>query len=454
MKSTKFRIAAALTTCSLVSTLYCSTLLAAVSASEAAKLDAELTPTGAEKAGTADGRIPAWGGGIAKNAGAVDNKGFLADPFAAEAPLFTITAENAEQYKDHLTPGQLALFKRYSSTYKMPVYPSHRSANLPEQWLAMTRDNATKVKLIEGGNGLENYAGGIPFPIPQNGQEAIWNHLTYYRGEGLHRYIVQVTPQQNGSFSPIHFEDDVLPFYAMKNPQGKLLMYKQTVTAPSRLAGTVLLLHDYINQVQEPRQAWVYNAGQRRVRRAPQVAYDGPGTASDGMRTADNLDMFNGAIDRYDWQLQGKKSIYIPYNSYRLDSPALKYTDVVKAGHINQDLTRYELHRVWHLTATLKSGLRHVYAKRDIYIDEDTWLIATVDHYDGRGALWRVAEGHAQFYYHRQVPSFTLEALYDLHSRRYLAIGMKNEEKRAWDFDIRQQDSEFTPAAIRQAGVR
>lgn len=454
MKHAKCGVQGVLVAGVLASAFFCSSLFAAVSADEAAKLGAELTPSGAEKAASPDGKIPAWNGGIAKDAGAVDSKGFLADPFAAEKPLFTITAQNAEQYKDHLTPGQLALFKRYGDTYKMPVYPTHRSTNLPSKWLEMTKENATKVKLVEGGNGLENYAGGIPFPIPKTGQEAIWNHLTYYRGEGLHRYIVQVTPQQSGSFSPVHFEDDVLPFYAMSNPQGKLLMYKQVVTAPSRLAGTVLLLHDYINQVKEPRQAWIYNAGQRRVRRAPQVAYDGPGTASDGMRTADNLDMFNGAIDRYDWQLQGKKDIYIPYNSYRLDSPDLKYSDVIKAGHINQDLTRYELHRVWHVTATLKSGLRHIYAKRDFYIDEDTWLISTVDHYDGRGALWRVAEGHAQFYYHHQVPSFTLEALYDLQSGRYLAVGMKNEEKRAWDFEAHPQEQDFTPAAIRQTGIR
>ena len=178
------------------------------------------------------------------------------------------------------------------------------------------------------------------------------------------------------------------------------------------------------------------------------------GTSSDGLRTTDNFDMFSGAPDRYDWKLIGKKEMYIPYNSYKLDSPNLKYTDVIKAGHINQDLTRYELHRVWEVVATVKPSERHVYAKRHMYIDEDSWQVALADHYDGRGQLWRVAEGHAQFYYDHQVPAYTVEALYDLIAGRYIALGMKNEEKRSFEFNIDAKAGDYTPAALRSTGVR
>src|SRR5690606_31199989 len=112
-------------------------------------------------------------------------------------------------------------------------------------------------------------------------------------------------------------------------------------------AGNVLLVHETIDQVAEPRKAWIYNAGQRRVRRAPQVSYDGPGTAADGQRTADQFDMFNGAPDRYEWKLVGKKEMYIPYNAYKLDEQGLPYDDIIKPNHMNPDLLRYELHRVW-----------------------------------------------------------------------------------------------------------
>lgn len=443
----------------LALSLLATSVMAAVSADEAAKLGTTLTPIGAEKAGNADGSIPEWTGGLPTNAGAVDAKGFLADPFASEQPKFTITAQNVDQYKDKLTPGQQAMFKRYPETFKMPVYPTHRTATVPANVLEATKKNAISTKLVEGGNGLENFDQANPFPIPQNGLEAIWNHITRYRGGSMQRVVTQATPQQNGTYSLVYFQDEFtfrtsLTDYNPAQESNVLFYFKQQVTAPSRLAGNVLLVHETLNQIKEPRLAWLYNAGQRRVRRAPQVSYDGPGTASDGLRTSDNFDMYNGAPDRYEWKLNGKKEIYIPYNSYKLDSPTLKYADIVKAGHINQDLTRYELHRVWHVTATLKAGERHIYAKRDFYLDEDTWQAAAIDHYDGRGTLWRVAEAHSQYYYNKQVPWYTLESLNDLLSGRYLALGMKNEEKQSYNFDYKAASSDFTPAALRQAGVR
>ena len=445
----------------LALSLLAANVMAAVSPEEAAKLGTTLTPVGAEKAGNADGSIPAWTGGIPKNAGAVDSKGFLADPFASEKPLFVITAATVDKYKDKLSEGQVAMFKRYPQTYKIPVYPTHRTVNLPPEIYESIKRSALNVHAINDGNGLENFTGNryYAFPIPKNGVEVLWNHITRYHGGNLKRIITQATPQTNGSYTPIRFEEEVavpqlIPDMDPVKGANVLTFFKQSVTAPARLAGNVLLVHETLDQVKEPRLAWVYNAGQRRVRRAPQVAYDGPGTAADGLRTSDNFDMFSGAPDRYDWKLVGKKEMYIPYNSYKLDSPTLKYDDIIKAGHINQDLTRYELHRVWEVVGTVKPSERHIYAKRHMYIDEDSWQVALVDHYDGRGQLWRVAEGHAQFYYDHQVPAYTVETLYDIIAGRYIALGMKNEEKSSFVFGFAAKAADYTPAALRSEGVR
>ncbi|WP_054895233.1 MULTISPECIES: DUF1329 domain-containing protein [unclassified Pseudomonas] len=438
--------------------LLATSVMAAVSADEAAKLGTTLTPMGAEKAGNADGSIGPWEP-LSKTAGSVDARGFLSDPYGSEKPLFTITAANADQYKDKLAPGQLAMLKRYPDTYKLPVYKTHRGATVPDAVYADIKSNATQTTLVEGGNGLNNFRGAIPFPIPKSGVEVIWNHITRYRGGSVSRLVTQATPQQNGSYSLVYFNDqfvfrDKMRDYDPNNPGNVLFYFKQEVTAPARLAGTVLLVHETLDQVKEPRKAWIYNAGQRRVRQAPQVSYDGPGTAADGLRTSDNLDMYNGAPDRYDWKLEGKKEMYIASNAYKLDDPKLKYADIIKAGHINQDLTRYELRRVWHVVATLKPGQRHIYAKRDFYIDEDTWQAAVIDQYDGRNQLWRVSEAHAQPYYNNQVPWYTLEAIYDLQSGRYLALGMKNEEKESYNFNFTANKADFQPAALRQSGIR
>ena len=441
--------------------LLAGSVLAAVSPEEAAKLGSSLTPLGAQMEGNAAGTIPAWTGGLATNAAKVDERGFLGDPFAGEQPLFTITAQNLEQYKDQLSAGQLAMFQRYPQSYRMPVYPTHRTAAVPASIYAAAKTSALNTGLVDGGNGLTNFTDSryYAFPIPQSGLEVVWNHITRYRGGNLKRSIVQASPQTNGSYTLVHFEDEVafpdnIPDVDPAKAENALLFFKQRVTAPSRLAGNVLLVHDSLDQVAEPRMAWLYNAGQRRVRRAPQVAYDGPGTASDGLRTSDNFDMYNGAPDRYDWKLVGKRELFIPYNNYRLASPEVKYADILKAGHINQDLARYELHRVWEVEATLKSGERNIYAKRRFYIDEDSWQIALSEHYDGRGQLWRVGEAMLLQQYAEQVPVYALEALYDIVAGRYLAIGMANEEKRSVQYGTQASAKDFTPAALRNAGVR
>ena len=405
----------------LILSLLASQVMASVSADQISKLGTTLTPLGGEKAGNADGSIPAWSGGLKTDAAPVTANGFLGNPYAGEKPLFIITAKNVEQYKAKLSEGQIAMLNRYPDTYKIPVYVTHRSMAVPAKVEAAAKVSAAKTTLSSDGNALKDFneSNFYPFPIPQNGLEVIWNHITRYRGGNLSRQYVQASPQTNGDYSLVGFTEEVAFPYQMSgiDPAASanvLLYFKQEVTSPARLAGTVLLVQDSIDQVTQPRQAWIYNAGQRRVRKAPQVAYDGPGTATDGLRTSDNFDMFNGAPDRYDWKLIGKKEMYIPYNNFELALPTVKYADILKPGHTNQDLARYELHRVWVVEATLKSGERNVYGKRRFYVDEDSWMISMSDLYDGRGQLWRVAEGHAQYYYDHQTPAYTLEALYDL----------------------------------------
>ncbi|MBM7060306.1 DUF1329 domain-containing protein [Pseudomonas sp. UL073] len=445
----------------LALSLLASNVMAAVSADQVAKLGTSLTPLGGEKAGNADGSIPAWDGGLSQTAAPVDAKGFLGDPYAGEQPLFTITAQNLEQYKSKLAVGQIAMFKRYPDTYKMPVYVTHRSAALPERVYQAAKLSAQKTTLLEGGNGLKDFADSryYAFPIPQNGLEVVWNHITRYRGGSVRRIIVQAAPQTNGAYSLVNFEDEAsspesITDLPANKAENALIFFKQRVTAPARLAGNVLLVHDSLDQVKEPRMAWIYNAGQRRVRRAPQVAYDGPGTASDGLRTSDNFDMYNGAPDRYDWKLIGKKELYIPYNNFRLGLPSVKYSEIIKPGHTNQELARYELHRVWEVEATLKSGERNIYAKRRFYVDEDSWQIAMSEHYDGRGQLWRIGQAMLTQHYQAQAPAYAFEALYDIISGRYLAIGMNNEEKHAFEFGFKSSMSSYTPAALRSTGVR
>ncbi|BDX06407.1 hypothetical protein MACH26_19280 [Planctobacterium marinum] len=433
---------------------------AKVSEAEAAKLGTELTPLGGEKAGNADGSIPAWTGGITTPPAGYTPGDFHPDPFSDDKPLFEITSANLEQYKAFLSPGQIKLFETYPDTYRMPVYQTRRTASNPQWIYDQAKVNAVNAELVEGGNGVKNASGAIPFPIPSNGLEAIWNHLLRYRGQGVQRFGGQAAPTATGSYTVIGFDDVLMIKYSQRDAtpeslfeENVLFKFKQKVTVPARLAGTALLVHETMDQVKEPRKAWTYNTGQRRVRLAPNVAYDAPGTAADGLRTSDDLDMFNGAPDRYNWELKGKQEMYVAYNNYKLHSDQVKYDDILKPGHINPDLTRFEKHRVWVVEATLKEGVRHIYEKRVFFLDEDSWQIQVADMYDNRNELYRVNIAYGVNYYEVPTHWSTLDVNHDLNSRRYLAVGLDNEES-MYDFSVELQDQDFTPQALRREGRR
>jgi uncharacterized protein DUF1329 len=431
---------------------------AELSAADLGKLGTTLTPLGAEKAGNAAGTIPAWTGGITQPVAGFVAGGYYPDPYASDRPLFTIDKSNVDRYKDNLTPGEIAMIRKYDD-YKIIVYPTRRSASFPQCHYNETKECAAKAKLAAGGNGVEGCVGGIPFPIPKDGNEAIWNTELRYAGDTFGMDWDQAAVTRSGDYALVRFQYEYDFSYgncskpAAQREPNKKLNYLQVVTAPARLAGQILLVHETVNQAKEPRSAWTYNPGQRRVRLAPQVAYDNPGTAADGLRTNDDFGMYNGATDRYDWKLVGKKEIYIPYNSYRLSDPKNKYSDVLKPGHINQDLARYELHRVWVVDATLKQGTSHVYARRTFYIDEDSWAIVLIDKYDARGELWRTAEFHSENWYNVPMYFGTVEVHNDLQSGRYIAMGLRNEEKRIYE-PLKRQPGDYTPANLRGVGTR
>lgn len=448
-----------ITTASLLCLLLASgSALAKVSSKEAAELGKSLTPLGALAAANESGTIPAWTGGLtSENTKKSADSGRPDSPFAQDKPKFSITNANLDQYKANLSAGQLAMFKKHAD-YTMPVYETKRTAAYPSNLYDVVKKNATSAELVQDGNGIVNFDTTIPFPIAKNGSEVIWNHITRFRGGSAKRFLTTIPVQSNGSFVPVKMNDQLVwPEFLKSGRDAKkdnniLFYYLSQITAPSRLTGTALLVHETMDQVKEARKAWVYNAGQRRVRRAPNVAYDGPGQGTDGLRTSDNYDMYNGAPDRYNWKLVGKKELYIPYNSYNLLDTTAKYDDLIQKGHLNSAYLRYELHRVWQVEATLKEGARHIYAKRTFFIDEDSWGASVIDQYDGRGELWKLSESHNIQFYDVNTPWMVAETLHDLNSGRYLVTGLSNEEPTFMIWGHKAKRKDFSTSALRRMG--
>jgi len=415
-----------------------------------------LTPMGAIRAGNADGTIPAWTGGLMAAPG---NKPIRAraDPFASERPLFSITAQNVDRYADKLAPGTIALIRTIRG-YHVDVYPTHRTAAEPQYIYDNAIANMSRARLVHGGDGVEGAVLSVPFPIPHNGNEAIWNHTLRFRGTQIVRTVSNVISTPSGDYALQRWHEDImLPYNTpnLANPTHIDSLYRQELLAPPRDAGSLVLLVNHENPTERAREAWSYNPGERRVRRAPEIDYDTPLTDTDGLETVDDYDLFNGSTDRYDWTLVGRREMYIPYNTYRLQDTSLHYTDLIGPESIKPEYIRFELHRVWVVDAKLKPGYGHIYTRRTLYLDEDSWTGVISDRYDGRGNLWRTAMAFPVEL--SEVPVLFPDGFeyIDLFQHRYLMQGLHNEEPVApvWNATV-LTENDYSADALRRMGKR
>ncbi len=428
---------------------------AKVSEEEAARLGQDLTGIGAEKAASADGTIPEYTGGKPRE-GSLSGE-FPVDPaIENEKPRFVITARNMDKYADQITEGHKELLRRFPDTYKMPVYKTVRTVSWPEHIYEFTRRNATSAELL-GTDAVKGAVHGFPFPIPNNGAEIIWNHKTRWRGYNVRRYNNQAIVQPDGGYQLSKLIEDVKFLYTNEDHSGRsedlLLYYLSEILAPPRNAGQLLLVHETSDQTTQIRKAWLYNPGLRRVRRAPNVAYDNPYEGTDGNQFNDQVDMYNGAMDRYRWKLVGKKEMYVPYNSLGTASPKLKYDEMIWAHHFNQDITRYELRRVWVVDSFLREGTNHTFGRRTFYVEEDSWAINSIDCYDRRGGLYKFQEAHQVFAPNVQTVGGVPEIIYDFQSGRYFLTALQNEDKPN-DFSVTYDDKYFQTRSMRKKARR
>ncbi len=437
---------------------------AKVSQQEADKLGTLLTPFGSIKSGNASKTIPEWTGGLTK--APVGYKGggqHHIDPYGSETPKFTIDKSNYQGFKKYLSDGLYTLFEAYPNTFKMHVYQTHRSHAMPNNILVNSKKNALTSGLVGEGVGMKDAYAGIPFPIlhgsnSDKAAQVMWNHKTRYRGLYFTARATELAVQRDGQFTQINKHQELFMNYY--NPEGNfakmenvMLYYLTTNKAPARLAGGAILVHETLNQLEDPRQGWDYNSGQRRVRRAPNLAYDSPIASSDGTRVADDTDIFVGATDRYNLSYKGMREIFIPYNSYKIGAAGVKYADIVMPGHPNPEYIRWELHRVHVVEMLLKKSERHIYKRRVFYVDEDSWSAVLADQYDSRDELWRISVSLPKNYYEVPATYTSGDIYHDLQSRRYSINFIYSEEQHAPIFENKVPDKRyFSPSELRRKG--
>jgi len=426
---------------------------AGVSAEEAAKLKTILTPMGGERAGNAEGSIPAWEGGLTTVPADYKEGDRLRDQFPDDKPKFSITAENVAQYQDKLPVGVVELMKKYP-TYRVDVYPTRRTAAMPQYVYDNVFANATNATITPNGDKLDGAIGGVPFPIPQTGLEAIANHLLAWRGTTVSWQAANYVVDRSGTatLSSDFIVDYQFPYYYPDAKVGETRYYDLTTYAvnPPFRTGESVLFKASIN-VGQVSQAWQYLTGQRRTRQAPSVGYDTPDPLSSGIQSYDEIQVFFGATDRYNWKLVGKQEMYIPYNNNKLWMG--EHDKITTPNHVNPDYVRWELHRVWVVEATLAEGKRHVLTKRRFYLDEDSWIAAAGDNWDAQGNLYKF-----DLSYLTQAPQMpamlgTIFSTYDLNKGAYVIMNLTWDGKAIKTYP-RKPDTAYTPAALATAGVR
>jgi hypothetical protein len=379
--------------------------LAAVSPEEARQLGSSLTEFGAVRAGNANGSIPPYTGGLkTAPAGHKPGSGFWVDPFKGEKPLYRIDARNVAQYADKLSEGQRQLLARFPQYY-LDVYPSHRTVAYPAAVLAATQRNATGCRSLKDGLAVDVACrGGMPFPIPKTGREVMWNHQLRYQGSAGMATSSSRSWVVDGNGRPIKTSEQQtysdFPYYEQnltdRDPSMAWRVYSIT-KSPARRVGEMTGLADYLDPTVRPRKAWTYT----------------PVASMGGVIVYDELFVFSGMMDRFDFKLLGKKEMLIPYNSHKAayDCPVPEVA--LLAHHANPACERWELHRVWVVDAVLRPGQRHAYSHRTYYFDEDLSGAGMFDAFDQDGSLARVMFNASAPMYDLSIPWAVKNVVYD-----------------------------------------
>jgi Protein of unknown function (DUF1329) len=447
-----------------MSSVFAGSALAAVSAEEAKQLGTTLTAIGAEKAGNKEGTIPAYTGEGVKPPANYDPKKpqDRPNPYANEKPLFSITAQNAAQYADKLD-GTMELFKKFPD-FRMDIYPTHRSSTVPK-WVAdNTIKNATACKGTGNDLKLEGCYGGYVFPIPKNGTQVMWNHLTAYEAESWQGFSRAYIVANTGKVTQVSGDDYVQQsdFYdpAKTTPStSETIYWKVRVDSvePPRKAGEKLVLIDPLDILGVGRRAWQYIPGQRRVKLAPDLAYDTPAPTGGGVITMDDAKVFLGSLDRYDWKMLPKKEKFIMANSFMMtDKGRCSDKVVLTKSFMNPDCVRWELHRVWVVEAKIKPGFRHIYPHRFFYWDEDNYAGGGSEQFDAAGKMYRQSYAVA-------FPFWTTEGAgtagdgtvtYDLNTGNYFQQGTDASPGQGKWIIQAKKPLYFSPEALAGEGIR
>ena len=175
---------------------------------------------------------------------------------------YSITSSNVAEYAGMLNPGQIQMFANYPDTYRIDVSEGSTSCVTDPDIAAISQSNGTMVNDNEGIE-VPNF-GQTPFPDPSQAQHFVWNYRMYAgQISAVDRIQSSTNVKADGSITLGQQETSISfptnprtkTMYADKN---LFALFMQKNLGPPRTAGTVTLVHDFIDSYMQPRKAWQY----------------------------------------------------------------------------------------------------------------------------------------------------------------------------------------------------
>ena len=254
--------------------------------------------------------------------------------------------------------------------------------------------NATRVTESQPvGAGEEGAYGGVPFPLPKDGYEVMWDFVLNYHPAYCHELYQNYLLDTSGN---VTFLGDIETWWAepyydktKTSLDGKFYIYFRVLFhSPPPEQGTAYLFQYPYDFNKTDDVTWFYDPGTRRIRIAPEFKYDTPVASYGGAIDFDEIDLFYGAMDKFDFKLMGLQEKIVPYNDFALNNTT--ESTELKPEFLNPANVRWEVHRVWVVNAILKPGQRHEYSQWNFYVDEDSYAILASESYDHGGSIYRV----------------------------------------------------------------
>ena len=351
-----------------------------------------------------------------------------------------LSASNFQDLGALVPQGLAALLKQYPSL-RFPIEPSKALPPASPQAMLASFVGSNALIRSQTNPALAKMQGHLFRPRPVN---------LYRQGRA---YPVRA----DGGFYEIRYWSHRVGASALSNAPPELwFAVKGGYLAPSSLRGDALLVHEFQPQADTldtaRRQAWIYQSGSRRVRRAPDLAYDAVSDGSEGMMTADQVDGFNGATDRYDWIDLGEAERLIAYNMLEGSQASLSANELLGSGSLKSSAFRLERHTVHQIEARLRPGQQHIYARRLFLIDAATKTIVMEEAFDARGGLWRVALHGLAFHEALGCVQTRVSVYHDLLSGGYVVTGLDPESGPVFETQRPARWNDFQPDALRRLG--